>query len=196
MKLNCTTRLCLSIFSNQFERKQLSWVRTYHFEFPNESEFYGLKYTLFYATEKYQNIHALFSPFKLIDWVYIIFNCCLIALVLWLVQFKINPFFWMISVILEQDDDKRNAVTRANAFVIFAWLICSISLRNAYTSNLYTYMTLEVEPSNLPRSFETLIESTTSTKLATQDTIGLIEIYKNKALKLGSVQKKLFFQLI
>ncbi len=85
---------------------------------------------------------------------------------------------------MEQGDDKRNAVTRANAFVIFTWLICSVRLRNAYTSNLYTFMTLEVEPSNLPRSFETFIESTTSTKLATQDTIGLIEIYKNKAVKL------------
>ncbi len=116
-----------------------------------------MRYSFFYTSNIYKNVYALLSPFTLKGWFIVILSFYLVCLVLWLTVVNNNPFFWLTTVFLEQNSHKWRHINSANMFLIAIWLYACHVFRNAYTSNLYSFMTLELEPSDIPSTFEEIV---------------------------------------
>lgn len=102
---------------------------------------------------------GLLSPFSLIDWIVITVYLVGLATVLSLLNFQGNPYFWIFSTLLEQGDDGQSSRKPGNALLLLLWLIVlALHLRNLYTCSLYTYMTKDSGPMNIPRNVEKLLD--------------------------------------
>ncbi len=108
----------------------------------------------------------------------VVFSFCLVAITLWLSNVTFSIFFWLYSVVLEQNDDKRNKISKASVVVVLSWLFAGLMLRNAYTSNLFTYMALELNPSDLPTSFKDIVNSRSVALLTAGVGSRLITLYQ------------------
>lgn len=177
-KLNCTSKLCLTELNFGFGlRPQDSFEKPYFWN-AHGSEFQGIRNLVFYVSTKSRNWFALLSPFSVVDWVAILASICLVGVTLWLSKFKCNPFFWLFDVILEQNDDKRSKLNRVNVALVMVWLYVAHVLRNAYTSNMYSYMTLEQNPSDLPNSFEEITKDKDVVLLSSPTSMRILRQYK------------------
>lgn len=68
--------------------------------------------------------------------------------------------FWIYAVILEQDGDRRHLIRLSNWHLIILWMYTCHLLRSTYTSSLYTYMSKDRDPTDIPESFNCLIYKT------------------------------------
>ncbi len=184
--LNCTfdynndnnnnNKVCAHIFS--FSIGYYAGYEKSVFYSPHGNEFFGMRYSYFYTSNIYRNIYALLSPFPLEGWLIVILSCYLVGLVLWLTTINSHPFFWLSTVILEQNSSKWGHVNPANMFIIGLWLYVCHVFRNAYTSNLYSYMTLELEPYDLPVTFEDIVNWDSVTIFSNYEIIQVIKEYE------------------
>ncbi len=159
-KINCTSPVCAtSLLTRDFPNIDSTVVEQDNFCITQGAEFYGHKYNIFYLKQSNQNIYALLSPYTLSRWTIILSCSCLLGLVLILTKFIYNPIIWLFSIVLEQGSTARNALNKANIFIVIIWLLAALLLRKSYTSNLYSYMTIDSKPIGLPRTFEETVDS-------------------------------------
>lgn len=156
-KLNCTFGICKNTIAFYLDNFVQSDIPNYYFCPVHGNEFYGTRYSFFFTPNRFRNMYTLLSPFSLQGWFIVLFSWYVVGLVLWLTNIQNNPFFWLSTVIFEQNTDGWSLINSANIFLICAWLYVCHMLRNAYTSNLYTYMVLDLEPSDLPNSFQDMV---------------------------------------
>lgn len=177
-KLNCTSKLCLTELNFGFGLMPQDSFEKPYFWNAHGSEFQGIRNLVFYVSTKSRNWFALLSPFSVVDWVAILTSICLVGVTLWLSKFKCNPFFWLFDVILEQNDDKRSKLNRVSVALVMVWLYVAHVLRNAYTSNMYSYMTLEQNPSDLPNSFDEITKDNDVVLLSSPTSMRILRQYK------------------
>ncbi len=111
------------------------------------------------------------SPFTLKGWITCVISFYIAAYVLWFTNFNFDSFFWLFTVLLEQNDDGRSKAHKSCLFLILAWLYAALVLRQAYTSNMYDYMTFEKPPSGLPESFKEILLSESTVVLSSVNAI-------------------------
>lgn len=165
-RINCSVDSCEYFVEFQFHSIRFTDIDEGKFLISHGSEFYGPIYTLFYFKADHRNMFSLLSPFTLGGWVIFSANCCFVGFVLWLAKVAFNPFYWVFTVILEQNDDRRAKINKASVVVVSAWLYVAFIFRQAYTSNLYSYMTIEKPPSDLPNTLANILNDN-SVKLLT-----------------------------
>lgn len=159
MKLNCTSQICVNVISNQFHFKNSVSVQKHMYALPHGNEFNGIKYSFFYMPANTRNLYALVSPFSLVGWVIAIISFYFVGFTFWLSHFQSHNYFGLLALLLEQDDNIANEINRNTAFLIITWLFAAHILRNEYTSNLFTYMTVEQSPPDLPNNFEEIVKN-------------------------------------
>lgn len=159
IKLNCTTNSCDRALVDIRKMHRLS-IKPFHYTVTYGIEFYGITYSLFYNPAKDRNMFALLSPFTAIGWFIVVVSGYFVGLVLWLSKPGLNMFFWLLSVIIEQGDSLKSELNKRNVIVVISWIYGALILRQAYTSNLFSYMTFESSiPADLPKTFEQMLES-------------------------------------
>lgn len=177
LKLNCTVGFCHDTLY-AIEKMDVSRILPFHFLMPHGNEFFGIKYSLFYNPSVNRNMFALLSPFKLLGWVVVLLTCYFVGLILKISTFGKNPFYWLLIVVLEQGDILKSQLNKINVIIVVCWIYGALMLRQAYTSNLFTYMTLEMGPSDLPQTFEETIGSDHVVNFGTYFIFNLLEEFK------------------
>lgn len=152
-KYNCTDYCLLNSITKNFKTINQHEANTNELVIVNGHDMYEIKYTIFFTINS-RNIYALFSPFSLKEWNVILINFDCVRFVLWLLNPGFIPFFWLFTVFLEQNDDSRKTLTKHSFHLIASWIYVVLLLRNFYTSNLYTYLTMSRKPTNLPSTFK------------------------------------------
>ncbi len=134
----------------------------------------GTRYTLFYEKPqgKWENISlfSLLSPFEWYGWVLLLGFVILLCCTLKLVGFDTFPYFWLFSTLLEGGDDAKCFLNKYNFILVSIWLFpFTLLMRNAYTSSLYSLITKDPGPSNVPQSFDEIINNDKIKYLADND---------------------------
>ncbi len=169
-KLNCSSILC-KLHVRQFHIIEHGMSEENIFVTPHGSTFHGPVYSMFYLKGNSRNIFSLLSPFTLNGWIVLMWFCYVVTFVLWLLNIGYNPIFWLLTVIIEQNNDQRGKLNQSSLPLILAWLYVAIVLRQAYTSNLYDCMTFEETPSDLPDSFQKCLQTTSVVLLSSFNAI-------------------------
>ncbi len=177
-KLNCSTEICkeLSLYELSFRNQEFVYGNNLYMAFG--TEFTRIQYSLLYIPEKRKNIYALLSPLTIDGWLLVLTSGYLVGFMLWILQAPFSPFFWLFTVVLEQNDDKRNKLKTTIVPLILIWLYSSILLRNVFTSNLFTYMALDQEPTDLPVSFDDVLEKPSVHILTSNTAYGFLKRYE------------------
>lgn len=126
--------------------------------------FYGSRYTLFYEKPKgkWENVSvfSLLSPFEWYGWVLILGASMLVGSTLKIIGFDDHPYFWLFCTFLEGGDDAKWFLNRHNFILILIWLLpFSLLLRNTYTSSLYSLITKDPGPGNIPATFDEILNN-------------------------------------
>ncbi len=160
--INCTSISCIQVLRSNFKfgkHSELQHISAYG------SQIHGFRYSIFINKQvtKYlgfgTNITAFLAPFDILGWVVITATFFLLGIVLFKSHLRGNPYFWLFAVTLEQETSKRSSVNKSNWHVIILWMFASQLLRILYGSSLYTYMTKEGEPIDIPRTFTDLVRN-------------------------------------
>ncbi len=109
---------------------------------------------------KMENVSSvgMLSPFSLLDWLIIFIFLVGIATVLNLFKINGNSYFWIFATLLEQGDVDHSSRKPGNVLLLMLWLVgLALHLRNLYTCSLYTYMTKDPGPANIPEDLESLL---------------------------------------
>lgn len=178
-RLNCTSELCSKNLNEVYHRELDTHINNFSLISPHGVEDFGIRYSVFYNAANARNIYALISPFSLTSWIAIIICSYVVALLLFISQVNFNPFFWLLTIILEQNCVTSSKFTHSDVFVVFVWLSGAFLLRNAYTSNLYTYLSVELEPIDLPSSFQEILDNGNVKFLVSDFASIQIDRYKN-----------------
>lgn len=197
--LNCTSSYCKYLVFDVFGFGVFTMNKRLldkPFEFPLQhfsalcSQFHGIRYSVFINkwSEKdnlvdYNVLHLL-SPFSNFGWVVLIFTLLLLGCTLKVTGMQNSACYWFFGTVLEQEDDKSKWKNLHNWYLIILWLYTCHLIRCVYTSSLYTYMTKESDPSEVPKSFNDLIYNK-SMQLLVEST----STYKNT---IASVRDKKF----
>ncbi len=117
-RLNCTSTFWhfhghLQLFSIPYPD-----IKKYHFSLSNASDFYGPLYNIFHVDQKFRNIFSLFSPFTLNGWIILAAHYFLVGFMLRVLNRKFNPLFWLLTILLEQNDDLNGKLGKASMFVV------------------------------------------------------------------------------
>ncbi len=179
-RLNCTSRICYNSLNYMFKSKLSTDINKFSLISSHGGGVLGVQYSLFYNAENARNIYALISPFSLTSWIIIIIISYMVALLLFIFQINFKPFFWMFTILLEQNCTKSSKITNADVFIVFVWLFGAFLLRNAYTSNLYTLLSVELEPLDLPTSFQEILNSWNVKLLVSFYASSVIKKHKNE----------------
>lgn len=148
-----------------------------------------------YLPTQNRNMYALLSPFSIIGWLAIGISCYVVGLVIWLSHMKFNPYFWVVTVVLEQNDDHRNTVAKSSVIIILLWLFVALLLRNVYTANIFAYMTLEPIPNDLPRSLDEVTKSQSTVLLTSFWALKMLISYTNNIDDSNSVKETNLYHL-
>lgn len=175
--LNCTTEICFYVVRSEFGKMEAKYFKKQYYPISHGTEFYGIQYFLVYSPDMERNMYALLAPFSFVGWSLILISFGLVGLILFLQGVSYNPLFWLFSVVLEQGDHKRCKTNNVSWVLLFVWLYVALLLRNFYTSNLYTYMTVELGPSDLPNSLSDILNSPSVPLLATSSADSLVSDY-------------------
>ncbi len=194
-RLNCTTSNCISGFIGIYHL-DMSEVQPNQYIWSQGSEAYGVQYSLLYNPPSTKNLFALLSPFSVKGWIVMLLTCYFVGLVLWMSKIRINSFFWLFVVVLEQGDDIKSQLNKINTFVVISWIYGALMFRQAYTSNLFTYMTLEASPSDLPKTFEETLVSDSLICFATDYILYLLETFQNAVHNNNSASQTTLFELV
>lgn len=160
--INCTSTSCTQVFRSNFkfgEHSDFQHISAYG------SQIHGFRYSIFINKQvtKYlgfgTNITAFLAPFDILGWVVIIATFILLGIVLLQTNLQGNPYFWLFAVAIEQETSKRSSVNKSNFNLILLWMFASQLLRILYGSSLYTYMTKEAEPIDVPGTFTDLVRN-------------------------------------
>ncbi len=122
---------------------KMEYVVTFY---PYGVQIHGFRYSIFVQKSELHsnaNVLALLSPFNTVDWSVIFVTFCSVLLALKMVSKRKRWTFWLISALLEQNDDNRTYLSVYTWQLIFSWSIATILIRNLYTASMYTYMTKE-----------------------------------------------------
>lgn len=177
-KINCSSRIC-DLHMKHFTSLRHERISVKEFPISYAIEFYGPVYSLFYLKADVRNIFSFLSPFTFIGWVVVVVNCYFVGFMLWYLNIRFNPFFWLFTVVLEQNDDLMGKVSKSSLPVVLAWLYFALVLRQAYTSNLYGYMTFEKPPSGLPLSLKEFLMSDSAVIMASDPALDSINFYRS-----------------
>ncbi len=82
---------------------------------------------------------------------------------------------------LEQGDVLKTQLNKVNMMLVICWIFGALKLRQAYTSNLFNYMTLEMGPSDVPETFEETISSESVLTFGTFFIFNMLETFKSAA---------------
>ncbi|CAL8130421.1 unnamed protein product [Orchesella dallaii] len=108
------------------------------------------------------NFGAFLSPLTLPLWI-LTFTAAfvLFCLLFYLEKEKLNEVvLWLLSIFLEQSRNPRLLNwKRLSKAVLHMWMFCSLSLTQSYTSNLYSFLTSERQPTGIPRYMRELVDS-------------------------------------
>lgn len=164
--LNCTSMECKDIIRAFYTVINIASEDPDSPKFPQYSpygaSFHGYRYSVFINTQnnnkKASDLNALrlLSPFSFIEWVVLIANVMILGCILKASGIQ-RVFFWLYGILVEQDDTKCKYITKVNWYLVFFWLYGSYLIRALYTSSLYTYMTKEPGPTEIPTSFYELV---------------------------------------
>lgn len=124
------------------------------------SHSYGLKYSIFVrqpeTSMNSKHIMSLVAPFDTIGWIIILGSTAVMNVILKLSGFK-EGMFWIFSTLIEQGENGRLFLSKHNVMLTLGWLYTAILLRLAYTSSLYSYMTKDPVPKDIPSAFDDLL---------------------------------------
>ncbi len=110
-KLNCTSVICAKTLSAMYRIELSTSINNFSLLSPFGSEDFGIQYSLFYNNANGRNIFALISPFSLSSWIVIIISSYVVALLLFLSKINNYPFFWLFTILLEQNCANSSKVT-------------------------------------------------------------------------------------
>lgn len=164
--INCTSISCRHIIVNDyifsvplFYESAGSWQ---HFS-PYAIQMFGFRFAVFInkrvqkAESLNANMLAFLAPVDFTGWMILLITITILCVQLKLNMLEDNPLYWIFAVILEQEDDCRKSLNSKNWHIILLWIFTSILLRNVYTSSMYTYLTMEPDPKDIPENFDELI---------------------------------------
>lgn len=134
-----------SVSGNSAFTKSLVYGRCIHEE--------GIKYIIISATNfakpTEKNLAAFLWPFDLSTWILMVASFCLTGLIIKLGQPRHSLrqiTFWLLSTLIEQEDDGRKLQKRASWLCILIWILVCNFVRNFYTSDMYSDLTTGVKP--------------------------------------------------
>jgi len=137
------------------------------------------------------NVGALLAPFSSTVWFYILGEILILSFLLssskWGLGYK-HSLFWIYSVIFEQGDDQRLKRNRKNIYLLLTWMFGCFILRNFYTSEMYSRLTQQLPPTDLPETYKGIFGSTkyfvlTEPILASELAVHLQHIVKSRKIK-------------
>ncbi|CAL8098499.1 unnamed protein product [Orchesella dallaii] len=89
-----------------------------------------------------------------------------------------HTWFLTVATLVEQGEYRRGLLNWKNGYLIIGWGFASIFFGFLYTSSMYTYLTMEPYPKNLPNSSDDLIFRNPANLQIFGDTNGHKELYK------------------
>lgn len=105
----------------------------------------------------FTSIWKLFNPLSSQVWI-----SFLISLTSVLVVMQISgtvPLLWILTTIFEQGSNGSQYVTVKTTPILTTWLISMFFLRTLYTSYMFTSLTKQLSPTNLPESFSDILNN-------------------------------------
>lgn len=167
--INCTSIECVyTMLSYEFSFLRL--IEEYHVDpiriqmvSPFGALFHGYRYSVFVnkmynkLTSEDSNVFRLLAPIDTIGWLTLVVTIIYLGYILNITRHQDNSYYWIFAVTIEQADDLRKSVNFKNWFLIFLWLYASHLIRSLYTSDMYTYMTMDSDPTNIPETFNELV---------------------------------------
>ncbi len=149
VKTLCET--CSIMFKENFRKQKVSYIKPYNQIIPYDVEIHGLRFTRFVEKPHRRlgkfNMIALFQPLSIEGWMAVLSTLLCMAAILRLTGFRNNPLYWFFVTLLEQGDDQIRERRNSNQVILLIWLvIVSLTLRNVYTSSLFTFITKDPVP--------------------------------------------------
>ncbi|CAL8093192.1 unnamed protein product [Orchesella dallaii] len=174
---NCTNPICRLLLQISFSYQNAIDVDNEFdllYMVPFGAQYESLKFALIFSTNekmKGTTILELLSPFQISVWMYVVLAMLFMSALLAKFNSKMfnSTWFWVLSILLEMDGNIKKRIDWNIGHLMCIWLYGSILLRNFYTSQMYSHLTKEPEPTNLPKSINEMFFNTTVTILADQD---------------------------
>jgi len=180
-RINCTTKHCeksikefgtetvTKLFRMQKAQEGAGKFRHIH-SVGYGAAFYGNRFSLFVRKAELKYESSSFSGLiETCTWrIWIMLGVTVLSLcsLLKMTGFSWNNWFWLTSVLIEQEGDARSKCKNANWHLIICWILATFVLRNWYTSFMYSNMTNDPGPKYEYDKFDELIFKTNTTLLS------------------------------
>lgn len=163
--LNCTSDSCLGLLGIRFQFGNLP--NPAYIPLSYGAQFHGIRFSVFIDKRKELeaslNVVSIMYPITLWGWVAIFCSFFWIGSALKAsTKLSYGVWFWLFCTFLEQLDDLRSFRNYRNWFLLLIWLFAALMFRNVYTSSMFTYLTLQPSPKNIPGNFYALTVETGS----------------------------------
>ncbi|CAL8121260.1 unnamed protein product [Orchesella dallaii] len=157
----CTTTLFNSISYGSPNLQQAIKHAKLNF-FSSGAQFHGAKYVLFtpFTMQGFSNIEALLSPLNFQVWILSLLSFLCLCGLFKAIEPQIITWFWLLSALLEKSVDLKATRKLKMRLLFIIWMLSTYLLRNFYTSTVYSHLTKQAEPADIPKSYEGLLIST------------------------------------
>ncbi|CAL8092251.1 unnamed protein product [Orchesella dallaii] len=100
------------------------------------------------------NLAAFLIPFEATVWVFTLLTMVSISIwLVWVEKQRVDVvLIWQFSILLEQDGGELKQSRFQAKVITMMWIFCTILLRQFYNSSLYSFITAEPKPTDLPQS--------------------------------------------
>ncbi|CAL8068414.1 unnamed protein product [Orchesella dallaii] len=208
---NCTVPDCKNLLKFSFVHFPAVYILEgmveFAYYFPFGTQFDSVKFIMILSTDdqrKASTFEGLFSTFSLSVWLYLFLAILLVSIAL--SKFTGTPYslssLWVVAILLENDGNLNEQSEWTMGHLLVFWLYGSLLIRNFYTSQMYSHLTTQPEPSDLPKSINEmflnssvmiLADDNLATKLSQQfkQITGLKIVTSRKALQTHGYFKRI-----
>ncbi|CAL8130395.1 unnamed protein product [Orchesella dallaii] len=104
-------------------------------------------------------LNAFLSPFSYVVWLWTLAAAFIIFLWLTCIEHQqlSQALLWHLSNFCEQNNILIRNMKRLSKFVMLVFIFCTLTLRNCYTSSLYSFLASEKQPIGIPQSMEEMV---------------------------------------
>ncbi|CAL8092247.1 unnamed protein product [Orchesella dallaii] len=105
------------------------------------------------------NLDAFLIPFEATIWYCTLLTIAIISIwLIWVEKQRVDKvLIWQFSIPLEQDGGELKQSRFDGKVITMTWIFCAILLRQFYNSSLYSFMTAEPEPNDLPQTVDEVL---------------------------------------
>ncbi|CAL8076240.1 unnamed protein product [Orchesella dallaii] len=122
--------------------------------------FHGIRYVMINRADGKHvgnDLFLLLSPFKIYDWIVISASLICISLILKVTGYQHQVLFWIFASLLEQGDWINRYINWKNKHLVIFWLFTALIIRNIYTSDIYSCLTMKLDPTDMPKNMYDLL---------------------------------------